>query len=174
MKEILIIFFSFLGSQVYAQSIRIMCDKGDTITHRIPTAFVDITPPERSLLPEQFGYFIRSGVQIFNFRWRKKEDSKLDLKGDLFIKSIIVALDDDSLFTFHPAYGTKIEKKEYLYVEADITNNILQEFKNHKMVSVTLVADRHFQYDLFLFTDEAKIAIQKMTDCFLSNEKHLY
>jgi hypothetical protein len=169
MKQ-LIIGFSLMFS-LGANAQNTLCFKGDpTGKTSLTIGIVDITPPSPSHVstPEQFGFMERDYKPLFVFRWNKKGGIKLDLNKKLSIKAVMVKIDNDTSVVFHPDTLTTVDPSSINF-ESNITNKDLKLFKEHKMVKLILVDDNDNDYDLFVFTEQNKKDIQKITTCFLDN-----
>jgi hypothetical protein len=168
LKPVIFILSIFLSHQAIAQTI--VCIKADTLVnkHSRTLAFAEITPPNRGSMPEQFGYIARDNATWFNFRWKQKDDSKIDVSKGVSMKAIVITLDNDSVEVFQPNRFSKIEPGA-LYIETAITKEQLEKFKAYKMKKLTLITAKNDQYDLFVFSQQNKADIIKMTDCFLQN-----
>jgi hypothetical protein len=174
MKYLIFLICSLFCVSASAQNKKplvIICDKGDSSKGHPPLSAVGLDNSDPIHLGEQVWYIMLKGKQIFNFKWKQKDDSKLDFAGSFGVRSVNITLDNDSLVVLYSSNRPQILNKEYLWVQSNVSIDEIKQFTSHKMVAIMLVADDNMQYPLFSFNQAQQGAIENASKCFLFNIK---
>jgi hypothetical protein len=149
--------------------VTVICDKGDSTKGHAPMSAVGLDNNDPIHLGELVWYTKLKGKEIFNFEWKQKDDSKLDFAKSFDVRSVNITLDNDSLVVLYSSSAPRILKKEYLWVQSNVSIDEITQFTNHKMVAITLITGDNTQYPLFNFNDAQRSAIESASKCFLVN-----
>ena len=153
------------------KSLNIICDPGDIANGRQPSSTVGLDSNDPAHIGEAVWYTVLNGKQIFNFQWKRQEESKLDLAKRLSVKSVDIILDNDSLVVLFPGSPPKVLRQDYLWVQLNVSMDEIKQFSGHKMSSITLFTNDNRLYPLVIFNESEQSAIEAASKCFLFNIK---
>ena len=149
------------------KSLNIICDPGDIANGRQPSSTVGLDRNDPAHIGEAVWYTVFNGEQIFNFQWKRQEDSKLDLSKRLSVKSVNIKLDNDSLVVLLPGSPPRVLRQDFLWVQSKVSMDEIKQFSGHKLSAITLITTDNTQYPLVIFNEAEQRAIEAASKCFL-------
>ena len=149
------------------KSLNIICDPGDIANGRQPSSTVGLDRNDPAHIGEAVWYTVFNGEQIFNFQWKRQEDSKLDLSKRLSVKSVNIKLDNDSLVVLLPGSPPRVLRQDFLWVQSKVSIDEIKQFSGYKLSAITLITTDNTQYPLVIFNEAEQKAIEAASKCFL-------